>query len=98
MPPDGSCRTCGRVIAEPPDTKVPWHFWLLLGALVVYLGWRAVQGFQWLIGNGHTIWAVVLGAVVLGLGGWAAWWKWGPGNDEPGNEGSDSSGADGLAS
>ncbi|MDH3708225.1 MAG: hypothetical protein OES57_19335 [Acidimicrobiia bacterium] len=30
--------------------KVPWHFWLLLGALVIYLGWRAVQGLAWFVG------------------------------------------------
>jgi len=29
---------------------VPWHFWLLLGALVIYLGWRAIQGVSWLLG------------------------------------------------
>lgn len=33
--------------AAAPD-RVPWHFWLLLAALVVYLGWRAVQGVDWL--------------------------------------------------
>ncbi len=35
MPPDGTCPTCGRVIAELPDTKVPWHFWVLVAALAV---------------------------------------------------------------
>ena len=24
--------------------RIPWHFWLLLAAASVYLGWRAVQG------------------------------------------------------
>jgi len=32
-------------------TKVPWHFWLLVVALVVYLGWRAIQGIGWLAGH-----------------------------------------------
>ena len=58
---DGGCPGCGTVIAEPrpgadtaavdPDLKsVPWHFWLLLVAVVVYLGWRLVQGVGWLAG------------------------------------------------
>ena len=25
-------------------TGIPWHFWLLLVAAVVYLAWRAIQG------------------------------------------------------
>jgi hypothetical protein len=28
---------------------VPWHFWLLLGAATIYLGWRAIQGIAWLL-------------------------------------------------
>lgn len=28
----------------PTDTKVPWHFWVLVAAAALYLGWRAVQG------------------------------------------------------
>ena len=34
--------------ATTTAAKVPWHFWLLVLALVVYLGWRAVQGIGWL--------------------------------------------------
>lgn len=49
MAPDGSCPTCGRRIAEAPSTKVPWHFWLLVGAAGLYLGWRAIQGVLWLL-------------------------------------------------
>ncbi len=47
--PDGSCPTCNTKLAEPPGAtsesvgKVPWHFWLLLGAVAIYLGWRLVQ-------------------------------------------------------
>jgi hypothetical protein len=33
---------------EEPPAKVPWHFWLLLFAVVAYLGWRVIQGIQWL--------------------------------------------------
>ena len=50
--PDGSCPTCGRqvgassgAVAEPPGA--PWHFKLLLLAVVLYLGWRLVQGLVW---------------------------------------------------
>lgn len=55
----GSCPTCGHDLdggavatkapARPP-AKVPWHFWLLLAALVAYLGWRLIQGVAWLVG------------------------------------------------
>ena len=44
----GECPGCGRVIAEPRDTKVPWHFKLLVVATVLYLGFRAWQGVAWL--------------------------------------------------
>ncbi|MCU1353064.1 MAG: hypothetical protein JWM05_2273 [Acidimicrobiales bacterium] len=52
--PDGTCVKCGTRIAEPPsadadtDQRVPWHFWILVVALVVYLGWRLVQLLTWL--------------------------------------------------
>jgi hypothetical protein len=29
---------------------IPWHLWLLAAALAVYLGYRAMQGIEWLIG------------------------------------------------
>ncbi len=35
---------------EPLD-PVPWHFKLMLGALAVYLGYRALQGVEWLISH-----------------------------------------------
>ena len=47
---DGTCPECATQLAEPMETgwvdhrqKAPWHFWLLLGALAIYLGWRMVQ-------------------------------------------------------
>ncbi|MEY2471778.1 MAG: hypothetical protein QOK28_1107 [Actinomycetota bacterium] len=43
----GECPTCGRVIGEAP--AAPWHFKVLIGASVVYLGFRAVQGIEWLV-------------------------------------------------
>jgi len=51
--PDGSCPTCGRVVAEPGDAqeqvKAPWHFKLLLVAVVIYLGWRLIQMIGWIV-------------------------------------------------
>ncbi len=47
MPPSGECPDCKRVISLP--MKTPWHFWLLLGAVVLYLGWRLVQGVIWVV-------------------------------------------------
>lgn len=45
----GACPGCGTVIGEAP--KVPWHFKLLVVAVIVYLGWRAWQGIAWVIGR-----------------------------------------------
>lgn len=50
MPPDASCPSCGRLIGDPPkQQRVPWHFWILVASAVLYLGWRAVQGIEWLV-------------------------------------------------
>ena len=55
--PDGSCPNCGRIVAPggaaaaAEQERVPWHFWVLLTAVVVYLGWRLVQGIGWLVGG-----------------------------------------------
>jgi hypothetical protein len=54
--PDGTCVKCGSFIADPnatgastkTDEKVPWHFWVLVVAVVVYLGWRLIQGIGWI--------------------------------------------------
>ena len=35
---------------EVESVRPPWHFWFLVPVLVVYLGWRAIQGIQWLLG------------------------------------------------
>lgn len=56
---DGTCRRCGAQLEgpeghdgqtaldaatdDPGDEKVPWHFKLMIVALVVYLGWRFAQ-------------------------------------------------------
>jgi hypothetical protein len=28
---------------------LPWHFKLLVGAIALYLGWRAVQVVEWVV-------------------------------------------------
>ena len=55
---DGTCPTCGAALETPPSPAgkdeeearpaAPWHFKLLLVALVLYLGYRAYQGVFWL--------------------------------------------------
>ncbi|MEO1064477.1 MAG: hypothetical protein AAFZ07_23910 [Actinomycetota bacterium] len=59
MDADGSCPTCHGAVdtetvverTERPQAKIPWHFWLLLIAATAYLGWRAIDGVFWLIGQ-----------------------------------------------
>ncbi len=59
---DGGCPSCGAPLDTPqqphpggPSVAVdaqphaPWHFKLLLVALVLYLGFRAYQGVFWVI-------------------------------------------------
>jgi hypothetical protein len=55
LTPEGACPTCGEDLSkqkeiEAPE-KVPWHFWLLLAAATIYLGWRLIQGIGWLAGK-----------------------------------------------
>ena len=54
--PDGTCPTCHHEVdaadaAVPHDADVPWHFWVVVVALVAYLGWRGVEGVTWLVGQ-----------------------------------------------
>jgi len=54
---DGTCPTCGRQVGETDQAldqvasadadaeTTPWHFKLLVVALVVYLGWRFIEIF-----------------------------------------------------
>ncbi len=52
---EGDCPE-GHHVADPVDEEeeeqipVPWHFKLMLAALVIYLGWRLIQGIGWLVG------------------------------------------------
>jgi hypothetical protein len=59
--PDGTCPQHHLVAAPDSDpaagaeresvkTSIPWHFWLLLLAMALYLGWRVVQLVLWLVG------------------------------------------------
>ena len=46
----GECPACGRVIAEVEDEpRAPWHFKLLLAAVVAYLAFRGWQGVEWVV-------------------------------------------------
>lgn len=47
MERDGTCPTCGSQIAPP--AKAPWHFKLLMAGVTLYLGFRAVQGVDWVL-------------------------------------------------
>ena len=62
--PDGTCPDCGRTVGEegvrpvaaatapePDAPPAPWHFKLLVVAVVVYLGWRLVEGIGWVLGR-----------------------------------------------
>jgi hypothetical protein len=60
LEPDGSCPTCGQVVADPPPVgedgtvvddrpKAPWHFKVLLVLVVLYLGWRFIQIGGWVV-------------------------------------------------
>lgn len=54
MQNDGTCPDCGEQVTEghahgnaakPDDEKTPWHFKLMVVALVIYLGWRMASLF-----------------------------------------------------
>ena len=54
MNDDGTCPKCGEIVvegqphrakSEDPDEKAPWHFKLMIVALVVYMTWRIVYLF-----------------------------------------------------
>ena len=47
---EGGDDPAGDAAVDPDKahTPVPWHFWILVVALVIYLGWRLVQLAMWL--------------------------------------------------
>lgn len=64
---DGTCPSCGRPVDpaagaatgdepdagpdEGEDVRVPWHFWVMVAGVVLYLGWRLIEGVLWAIEN-----------------------------------------------
>jgi len=40
-----------RVEDEEDLPPIPWHLKLLGAALAVYLGYRALQGIEWILGR-----------------------------------------------
>lgn len=54
MNADGTCPSCGRNLEAVrtrteerlEEEKAPWHFKLLVVALVAYLGWRIIDLFR----------------------------------------------------
>lgn len=57
--PDGSCPKCRAQLDDPEAIadaqeaaaearanapKIPWHFWVMVAATAIYLGWRVIQG------------------------------------------------------
>ena len=59
---DGSCPRCSTVLTaehdhdheghqsgakEAEQAKIPWHFWLVLVLVALYLGWRVIEGVRW---------------------------------------------------
>ena len=51
LAPGGVCPTCGRQIADAraAEPRAPWHFKLMVAAVVIYLAWRAIQLVGWLV-------------------------------------------------
>jgi hypothetical protein len=47
--PEGTVDDGSR--AEPGDDApgAPWHFWLMVAAITLYLGWRLLQGIGWVV-------------------------------------------------
>lgn len=52
----GACPACGRAVrretavpaAAPEETHpTPWHFWVLIAATALYLGYRLLHGLIW---------------------------------------------------
>jgi len=50
---EGSCPTCQEPVdhgdrVTETERPIPWHFWIVVAALVAYLGWRLIEGVGWL--------------------------------------------------
>lgn len=47
--PSASASSATPTGDEETPLPIPWHFKLLVGAIALYLGWRAFQGVEWVI-------------------------------------------------
>ena len=45
----GRCDRCNSELNPGRQGPLPWKFRLMIVATVIYLGWRAYQGIEWLI-------------------------------------------------
>jgi hypothetical protein len=36
---------------DDEGVRAPWHFWVMVGGVVLYLGWRLLQGIAWGVEN-----------------------------------------------
>lgn len=59
---DGSCPRCSTVLGDDHQhdgdhgddhsanaATIPWHFWLVLALVAIYLGWRVIEGVLWVV-------------------------------------------------
>ena len=45
----GECPECGTPLVDPERPPMPWYFKVMIVATIIYLGWRAYQGVDWVI-------------------------------------------------
>jgi hypothetical protein len=52
---EGAQHAAPAPVDAPPDddagVSAPWHFWVMVAGVVVYLGWRLVEGIIWAVEN-----------------------------------------------
>jgi hypothetical protein len=46
-PPTDAARAAGLSADDDEELKAPWHFWVMVAAVALYLGWRLVQLVAW---------------------------------------------------
>ncbi len=47
--PSGATAQGTDTVLADERTKVPWHFWVMVACIALYLGWRVVQLVGWLV-------------------------------------------------
>jgi len=50
-PADQTSPTAVEVDTADEGVKAPWHFWVMVIGVAVYLGWRLIQGIFWAAHN-----------------------------------------------